>query len=63
MSFQNAVTVLQRVKIHRARKWQGRKLTRLYFNPYIIHAGVLEALGFGILCPSLLARMGLMFLE
>jgi len=30
MSFQIAVTVLQRVRVHRARKWQGRKLTRQY---------------------------------
>lgn len=33
----------------------------MYFNAYIIHAGDLEALSYGILCPLLLARMDLMF--
>lgn len=35
----------------------------MYFSAYMIHAGVLEDLGFGGLCPSLLARVDLMFLE
>lgn len=33
----------------------------IYFSAYITHAGVLEALVYGILCPPLLARMDLMF--